>query len=211
MFLRILCLAAASVSLAFLMSLPDAISTLASDGMLASLYTELSLPLPTTGLIIACHGFGCEYRTEIRLTGADRTRLGAIMAIGRAAPVAERRAVAAAVSWFDRRVGPDAGTTHRVVRAGAHESRDRGQMDCIDISANNTSLFLVLDQLHLLYHHRVEPPVSRGIILDMRLPHTTAVLEEIKSGQDWAIDNWTHPYGELPDILPLEQWKSGRD
>src|SRR5215471_16695718 len=124
MFLRILCLAAASVSLAFLMSLPDAISTLASDGMLASLYAELSLPLPTTGLIIACHGFGCEYRTEIRLTGADRTRLGAIMAIGRAAPVAERRAVAAAVSWLDRRVGPDAGTTHRVARAGAHESRD---------------------------------------------------------------------------------------
>ena len=33
----------------------------------------------------------------------------------------------------------------RVARAGAAESHDPGQMDCIDLSANNTSLFLLLD------------------------------------------------------------------
>ena len=56
----------------------------------------------------------------------------------------------------------------------AAESRATGQMDCIDISANNTSLFLVLMQLKLLHHHRPELPVSRGFLIDGRLPHTTA-------------------------------------
>jgi hypothetical protein len=133
------------------------------------------------------------------------------MATGRATSMAERRAIASAVSWFDRRIGPAAGTTHRVDHAGAHESGNPGQMDCIDLSTNNTSLLLVLEQLHLLHHHKVEPPVSRGILIDMRLPHTTAVIEDIHSGRDWAVDNWTYKFGELPDVEPVERWKVDRD
>jgi hypothetical protein len=36
------------------------------------------------------------------------------------------------------------------------------------------------------------------------------VLREIRSGQKWAIDNWTHNHGEQPDVMPLEQWKNER-
>ena len=181
-----------------------------AEEMFAEIYAELSLPMPTTSLIVACHGFGCRQRTEIALTPADRKQLASLLAAGKPSPVSERRAIANAVQWFDRRIGPVAGTTKRVARAAAAESSDPGQMDCIDTSANNTTLFVVLTQLKLLHHHRPELPVSRGLVIDVRLPHTTAVLSEVKSGQRWAVDNWTHAYGELPDVMPLEQWRLAR-
>jgi len=102
-------------------------------------------------------------------------------------------------------VGPAAGTKHRVALARS-QNGDPGEMDCIDLSSNNTGLFLILDQLHLLHHHRVDHPSSRGILVDGRLPHTTAVLSENRGGRKWAVDNWTHKYGETPDVRPLEQW-----
>jgi hypothetical protein len=135
----------------------------AADEVIAAVYAELSLPIPTTTAIVICHGFGCQYRTEVALSNADRAKLASLLAPGAASPEAERRALAAATAWFDRRVGPAAGTTHRVALARS-QSGDRGEMDCIDLSSNNTGLFLILDQLHLLHHHRVDHPSSRGIV-----------------------------------------------
>jgi hypothetical protein len=80
-------------------------------------------------------------------------------------------------------------------------------MDCIDTSRNTTSLLLVLEQLHLLRHHKVEGPEARGFLLDGRGPHATAVLLDTQSGREWAVDSWTHNYGERPDVLPLDEWK----
>jgi hypothetical protein len=182
-------------------------TVLAAGDALTAFYAKLSLVKPTVSSEVVCHGIGCRFRTEIPFSSADKARLSALMAAGRPSPVAERRALAAAVAWFDRRIAPAAGTSHRIARAGAHESGDPGQMDCIDTTSNNTGLFLVLDQLGLLRHHRVDGPVSRGLLFDGRMPHTTAVLAEKASGRRWAIDNWTHKYGELPDVEPLEQWQ----
>jgi hypothetical protein len=177
----------------------------AADEVIAAVYAELSLPIPTTTAIVICHGFGCQYRAEVALSNADRAKFASLLAPGAASPEAERRALAAATAWFDRRVGPEAGTTRRVALARS-QSGDPGEMDCIDLSSNNTGLFLILDQLHLLHHHRVDHPSSRGIVVDGRLPHTTAVLTESRGGRKWAVDNWTHKYGEMPDVRPLEQW-----
>jgi hypothetical protein len=114
--------------------------------------------------------------------------------------------VAAAVAWFDQRVGPKAGTTKRIARAGVLTKTGPGQMDCIDTSRNVTSVLLILDQLRLLKHHQVDSPVARGLLLDGRGVHATAVMRESRSGQKWAVDNWTRNYGERPDVMPLEQW-----
>jgi hypothetical protein len=142
------------------------------------------------------------------LGSGDRAKLAELLATGRASAEAERRAVAAAVAWFDRRVGPQVGTTGRVARAGFLTQTGPGQMDCIDTSRNITSLLLILDQLRLMKHHQVDSPVARGLLLDGRGPHATAVLRETRSGKKWAVDNWTRRYGERPDVLPIEQWMS---
>jgi hypothetical protein len=175
-----------------------------ADEVVAAVFAELSLPVPTLRSIVVCHGFGCQFRTELALGNADRAKLTELLASGRASPQAERRALAAAIVWFDRRAGPVAGTTHRV--ALARSLSDPGQMDCVDLSMNNTGLLVVLDQLHLLRHHHVEAPASRGYLIDGRMPHTSAVVSEIRSGRRWVLDNWTHKYGETPDVKTFEDW-----
>lgn len=170
-------------------------------------YGALSLPLPSPAGMTVCHGFGCRARTEVAFSAADRAKLAQILRAGQASPAAERRAIAEAVAWLDRRVGPETGTRHHVARAGLFQmSNPESQFDCVDASTNSTSLLLVLDELHLLKHHRVEQPVSRGFLLDGRWPHATAVVAELPSQKEWAVDSWTHPAGERPDIMPLEQW-----
>ena len=177
------------------------------DSAVQAAYGGLSLTLPSPAGMTVCHGFGCRARTEIAFSAADRTRLAHIMRAGQASAAAERRAIAEAVAWLDRRVGPETGTQHHVARGGLYQmSNAESQFDCVDASTNSTSLLLVLDELHLLKHHRVEQTVSRGFLLDGRWPHATAVIAELPSQKEWAVDSWTHPAGELPDIMPLEQW-----
>jgi hypothetical protein len=182
----------------------------ALDSAIEGAFAEFSIRPPTTTTVTVCHGFGCNYRTEVVLNNGDRTRLAALLNAGRASAEAERRAVATAVAWFDRRVGPQAGTIGRIARAGVLTKTGPGQMDCIDTSRNVTSLLLVLGQLGLMKHHQVDAPVARGVFLDGRGPHATAVLRESRSGNKWAVDNWTRAYGEQPEVMPLARWMSER-
>jgi hypothetical protein len=182
----------------------------ASALTISEAYTSVSLSPPSPRLVIVCHGFGCAQRTPVGLGAGDLATLSSLLAPGRASAEAERRAIAAAWAWFDRRIGPAAGTTHRVARAGGLGGQDAaGQMDCIDASRNSTSLLLILEQLHLLRHHKVEGVEARGFLLDGLGPHATAVLTDIHTGKQWAVDSWTHKYGEKPDIMPLDVWKKG--
>jgi hypothetical protein len=183
----------------------------ASDEGLAEFFMQSSLPVPTVRNFVACYGFGCKFRVDIVLGPGDRARLAGILAAGRASPEKERRAAALAVVWLDKRIGPIAKTTKRAAYAGPNQANDsKGHMDCIDLSNNNTALFMILARLKLLRHHRVELPVSRGMVLDMRWPHVTAVLGEIKTGKKWALDNWPQKYGETPKVKPLDQWRTDR-
>jgi hypothetical protein len=167
-----------------------------------------SVSPPTPSIIFVCHGFGCKYRAEVDLTAGDRTQLAHILAQGWASPAAERKAVAAAGAWFDRRMAPVAGTKNHVARAGMKYMFDTQQFDCIDSSRNTTSLLLVLDQLKLLRYHDVDIPEARGFMVDGRPPHATAVLVEKPNGTKWSIDAWTVGYGRAPEIMPLALWKT---
>jgi len=174
--------------------------------VIAAAYGDFSLSPPTPSHVFICHGFGCKYRTEVAFTNADRAKLAQMLGAGHASATAERRAVATAGAWFDRRIAPAAGTQHHVARAGTSYMYDAAQYDCIDTSRNTTSLLLVLEQLKLLRYHRVAAPESRGYIVDGRPPHATAILTETKSGVSWSVDSWTRAYGQAPEIMPLSTW-----
>jgi hypothetical protein len=174
----------------------------------AATFGPHSVSPPTTARLIVCHGFDCKYRTRVVLTGADRAKLGQLLAPGKASAKAERLAVGAAGAWFDRRIARAAGTRDHVARAGYEHAGDPKQFDCIDSSRNTTSLLLILEQLGLLRHHSVDIPVSRGFFIDGRAPHTTAVLVEAGDGRKWAVDSWTRGYGEAPEIMPLARWRT---
>jgi hypothetical protein len=177
-------------------------------GVVSAAYDGFPVTPPTPNVIFVCHSFGCKYRAELDLTGNDRAKLAQLLAAGKSSAAAERKAVAAAGAWFDRRVGPLAGTANHVARAGMKYMYDVHQFDCIDSSRNTTSLLLVLDQLKLLRHHDVDVPESRGYMFDLRPPHATAVLVEKPTGIKWSIDSWTVGYGQPLEVMPLERWKT---
>jgi hypothetical protein len=173
--------------------------------------SETGIEQPTTSRIRVCHGFGCKFITDIDLTNTDRARLARIMAAGSSSAAAERKAIGAAASWFDKRIAPAAGTKNHQARAGIDFtfSDTSGQFDCIDASRNMTRFLTLLARLELLKHHSVGEPVARGYLIDLRMPHATAVLVEKKSGTEWSVDAWVRSYGQAPEIMPLSRWRAG--
>lgn len=172
----------------------------------ARLYGDLSLTPPHGNSMIVCYGFGCRRRLEIGFSGKDQAALRSILSAGRRSPKDERAAVARAVGWFDRRVGPVIGTSQRVARADFRQGDDEHNFDCWDTSTNTTSLLLLLSDWDLIRHHSVGIPRYRGNLLVGQTPHNTAVLVERKSGQAWSIDMWTTNYGQPAEVMPIEQW-----
>ena len=179
------------------------------DASIAKRFEDFSLPTPTPTSVIVCHGFGCRFRTPIALSSADHAKLTQILNGGRASAEAERKAVAQAVAWFERRVAAEAGTTGAKAYATGLLDAKPSQFDCIDASTNTTTTLVVLSELGLLRYHRLVAPVSRSPLFGLGVIHTTAVLVELQGGREWAIDSWVRKNVEEPDVLPLKVWYGG--
>lgn len=186
-----------------------ATSVSAESAEAAAYLGKYEVPLPTVSEVVVCHGFGCKFRTSVRFSGTDIARLRQILKRGQRSAGDEIDAIASAVAWFEQRVGPVAGTSRRTPRAGPDQAGIRSEADCIDESVNTTALLLLLSDLNLLKYHEVVGPESRGYLLDMRYPHATAVVANLRTGSRWAIDPWPKRNGERPDTLPLERWMKG--
>jgi len=178
----------------------------ASDGGAAFL-EKLSLNAAPSQILVVCHGFGCAYRNQFVLTPAKVSYLKGMLGAAHSAKE-ERKLLAKAVAWFDREGGRAAGTVGRIARAGAATKSGPSQMDCIDLTANITELLIVLDRNKLLRFHRVGEPVSRGLFVDGKQPHTTPVIVDTATGTEWSVDSWTKAYGQSPDIMTIPEWKS---
>ena len=157
--------------------------------------------------IIACHGYGCARREVVSVDGAWLSRAGALLRAGRTSPEAERKALAQVVSTYTAYLATAIGGRPDVPGSPAQMSGVHGQMDCLDETANTTSMLLVLQERGLLTYHQVEPPESRGFFLDGRYPHFSAIIAEKGSGKEWAVDPWRRAPGQSPEILPLVQWR----
>ncbi len=173
----------------------------------AAFLDKFSLNSSPSKTLIVCHGFGCAYRNQFVLTPARVSYLQSALGAAHSAKE-ERKILGKVVAWFDREGGRVAGTAGRIARAGAGTKSGPSQMDCIDLTANVTELLLVLDRNKLLKFHHVDEPVSRGLIVDGKQPHTTPVIVEIKTGTSWSVDSWTKAYGQSPDIMTISEWKS---
>ena len=150
------------------------------DPAVMAMFREWSLAPPSPSGVFICHGFGCDFRTEIGLAGSDRAQMSAIMASGSASAEAERVAIGRTEAWFERRIAPITGTAKRVARAGPlifGPGNRAQQFDCIDTTNNTNSLLLILDQLKLLRHHTIAAPAFRFLFTEG--PHNTAVIKDL--------------------------------
>lgn len=168
---------------------------------------NLSISVSPSPVVTVCHGFGCAYRNQLVLTPAKFAYLRGMLQAARSASE-ERKIIARVVAWYDREGGRVAGTTGRIAYAGADTKTGPTQMDCIDLTANITEFLIVLDRAKLLKYHRVGEPVSRGLFIDGRRPHTTPVIVETANGSQWSVDSWTRAYGQNPEIMTISEWQS---
>ena len=89
----------------------------------ARMLESLLLPVPDPPKVLICHGFGCNFRTEVGFGAGDRARLQGLMAGGSASPAAERKGIGAAYAWFEKRVAPAAGTAKAIARTSPRYMR----------------------------------------------------------------------------------------
>lgn len=168
-----------------------------------SWYAEFNAALPTGYGLSYCSGFGCMHRSVVRTDGDAGAELAAIMAAGAASPSAERDAIEAAVSWFERKAIPLMGGVIDTPGTDSKDFRVLGQTDCIDEAANTTTLLIHMQNKGLMTHHTVTRPIARGGLM---VPHVTAVIRERQSGVLWAVDSWALSGGERPVILTVDRW-----
>ncbi|WP_154661144.1 hypothetical protein [Microvirga lotononidis] len=162
---------------------------------------------PSGSRIIACHGYGCVRRMAISVDGAWLSRAREMLRSNQGSPDAERQALSEVIRSYTAYLSTSLGGKPDVPGSPPQMSGVYGQMDCLDETANTTSVLLVLQEQGLLAHHVVQYPESRGFFLDGRYPHFTAVITEKRTGTAWAVDPWKKAPGQRPDILPLTRWR----
>ena len=103
---------------------------------------------PKLDKVTVCHAYGCKEQTPFTFTQADIAELSALMArVPRTdSPAEERRAIAYAIAWMERRVAPTVGTASDRASMDFGGSGDSTQQDCVDEATNTTSYLLVLER-----------------------------------------------------------------
>ena len=160
---------------------------------------------PVGRTVAVCHSYSCRQRTQMAFSEEDLTRVRTLLGAAETA-AEERAALARAIGLIEEVVGQSIGTSEDRGLLYTAGSGDPGQLDCIDETANTTSYLLVMENEGLFRHHRVRKPALRGMLIDGRWPHFTAVVTERETGEDFAVDSWVRDNGQPPVVMPLEKW-----
>jgi hypothetical protein len=152
-----------------------------------------------------CHGYGCTYRTTIRLSAEEWEAVRAKFVPRASAPAVERRQIGAAVAAMEFLVGLRTGTSTHQRRAFFNS--DPTQLDCIDEAINTSTFMTLFAQDGLLVHHKVDAIVHQGTLLVFDL-HNTAVVVETATGAAFAVDPNMVEATVPPPIVPLEAWRA---
>lgn len=178
-------------------------------------FAQFEVAPPDGEAVEVCHAYTCRMKTTFYFHPKDIAEIAALMKKTKRAdtPFEERRAIAYAIGLIERIVGERLGIKDRAgMEFGG--SGDPTQEDCVDEATNTTSFLLELQSHGLLKYHTVQIPFSKGDLLKATMegdpvkywPHWTAVIEETKTGQRYAVDSWIYANGENPAVVKVEDW-----
>ena len=162
---------------------------------------------PRPHRVTVCVDYGCDYTRSIDISmppsGAQWKRFSPTVATAEA----ERRAVAQAIGRLERIVGGNAGTaagcaTQHRARRDASASSTASPNPPIPKSTFNCSR----TRGQLVHHRVIGREVRRPWLFEA---HWTAVIEEIATGERYAIDSWYGANGEPAVVQPLATWRRG--
>ena len=178
-------------------------------------FAEFSVAPPKGNVVEVCRAYTCATKTTFYFHKKDINEIALLMRKTKRAdtPFEERRAVAYAIAHIEKKVALKLGIKDRPGMEFS-ASGDPTQQDCVDEATNTTSYLLVLQSNGLIKHHTVKIPFTKGDLLKGVLqgdpvkywPHWTAVLEEKKTGQRYAVDSWIYGNGENPAVVKVEDW-----
>jgi hypothetical protein len=163
-------------------------------------FEQFSTKPPKADTVTVCHAYGCKAQTPFAFTPSDIAEISAVMTRVRRdeSPREERRAIAYAIAWMERRVAPTVGTASDRPSMDFLGSGDESQQDCVDEATNTTSYLLVLERNGLIKHHSVEQPFAKDDL--SHWTHWAAVIREKESEERFAIDSSSGPNGENPTV-----------
>ena len=168
---------------------------------------QVSYPAPAKFTV--CHGYDCTFRTPVELDAATWARIRAAFAPAPADAAAEREQIISAIALFENAIGDRLGTHRDIPGLAGILAGDPTQQDCIDESINATVFLILLRDQGLLRWHAPSAPAFRGVFVDFRWYHQTAVLREKATGEEFALDTWFRKNGERAYLVRLEDWRWG--
>jgi len=163
-------------------------------------------PEPVVSNVLICHGYGCRLTDRVSLS-REWAALTAPLQTPASDAAEERARIAEVIAAVEVVVGERLGTAGDVGGTFAGFAQD-GQLDCVDETANTTTILTLLEQDGLLHWHDVKAPMSRGFFVN-GWPHTSAVVAEKDGGASYAIDSWFHANGRTAEVVELDTWLGG--
>ena len=170
--------------------------------------TSKKLAKPGVDLFPHCQNYDCATVKNVGLSKADWARIE--KAYGKKAKTAEdeRVKISRAVGVFEDVLGPLTGTQND--KAGTFIQTGKGQLDCVDESTNTTIYMMLLAQKGLITFHSIEQPQVRYPLVSGRgWMHQTAVIRDLETGEEYAVDSWFEDNGSASYILPIQPWMNG--
>lgn len=166
-----------------------------------SKYNKAKLPIKNTAYV--CSAYGCKTRTNFTFKKPHLDMLKKIMSYPKNASE-ERESLRVAISYIESIVGPATGTSEDRPSIGVFGNGDNSQLDCVDEATNVTSYLMILNYNNLLKFHNIESPNWKGGIF--KWTHYAAVIKDIRTGVNWAIDAGVGKNGEKPLIIEYSRW-----
>lgn len=163
---------------------------------------------PKVSRFSLCFNHSCQKVKSVGLSQKQWNEVRQIFTPRPADAKAERAAIARAIGRLEVLVAPTINSQNDKGRNFQGSFAQGSQLDCIDESTNSTTYLTLMQRNGLLKFHEVRPTSTRGWIIN-GMPHTTAVIRELATGADFAVDSWFHDNGVPPEILPLDQWSDG--
>ena len=154
---------------------------------------------------VHCYDFGCKSSQEIRFTSKQWDQISSLFSTSLNEDE-EKQALRKAIALLERFGGELVGTS--LDKGGNYPGSDiPKQMDCIDESTNTFQYLSAIEDSGLLKWHSVGLKKRRIVWL---WTHWTAVIEENRTNQKFAVDSWYRDNGEPPYIQPLADWQKKR-
>jgi len=170
-------------------------------------YGRFNVPLPSTlKNFNICNHHACTRQAEVGVTTEQWQQIVNVFTPVAPSADSERGQIAAAIGLMEQLMGPQANTFADQACDNFKEPLESFQLDCISEATNTTTYLRLLEQEELLRWHRVSYP-ARRTVLAFFIPHSSAVVRQLDSGELYAVDSWFYANGENAVIVPLELWR----